>query len=96
MPTYQIQRGDTLIVVARKNDVSVEDLMRVNGITAAEAFTIQPGQELLIPVEGSELPQVSAASSQHEPGAGEGLLRDALRADFRRPRLCGDCGNLRF
>lgn len=54
MPTYEIRRGDTLIVVARKNDVSVEDLMRVNGISAAEAFTIQPGEKLLIPVEGSE------------------------------------------
>ena len=53
MPTYAIQRGDTLVVVARRTGVSVEDLMRVNGISAAEAFTIQPGQELLIPVEGS-------------------------------------------
>ena len=53
MPTYAIQRGDTLVVVARRTGVSVEDLMRVNGISAADAFTIQPGQELLIPVEGS-------------------------------------------
>ena len=64
MPTYEIRRGDTLIVVAKKNDVSVEDLMRVNDISPAEAFTIQPGQTLLIPVEGSE---PAASTDADEP-----------------------------
>lgn len=63
MPTYEIQRGDTLVVIARKNDVSVDDLMRVNDISAAEAFTIQPGQKLLIPVEGSEVVEEPATVS---------------------------------
>ncbi|MFN2202829.1 MAG: LysM peptidoglycan-binding domain-containing protein [Caldilineaceae bacterium] len=53
MPTYEIQRGDTLIVIAKKNDVRVDDLMSVNDISAADAFSIQPGQKLLIPLEGT-------------------------------------------
>lgn len=67
MPTYVIQRGDTLVVVARKHDVSVEDLMRVNSIGAAQAFTIQPGQELLIPVEGSVGAQDPTATPTSTP-----------------------------
>lgn len=55
-PTYQIRRGDTLIVVARRHEVSLEDLMLANGIDAQDAFTIQPGQILVIPTEGYQPP----------------------------------------
>ena len=52
MPTYQIRKGDTLIMVARRHDVLLEDLMSANDLDSQEAFTIQPGQILVIPVNG--------------------------------------------
>ena len=64
-PTYQIRRGDTLIVVARRYEVSLEDLMQANDIEANEAFTIQPGQILIIPTGDYQPP----ATSTPEPTA---------------------------
>ncbi len=56
VPTYQIRRGDTLIMVARRHEVSLEDLMLANNIDAQDAFTIQPGQVLVIPTGGYQPP----------------------------------------
>ncbi len=53
MPKYSIRRGDTLMGIAQKHDVTVDDLMRVNEFTTADVLSLQPGQEILIPVEGS-------------------------------------------
>jgi LysM repeat protein len=55
VPTYEIRRGDTLIVIAQRHDVAVDDLMRLNGIAPNDAFSIQPGDILLIPV-GDDVP----------------------------------------
>ncbi len=58
-PTYEIRRGDTLIVVARRYEVALEDLMRANNISPNEAFTIQPGQILVIPTGDDPTPTAS-------------------------------------
>jgi len=47
---YIVQPGDTLSSIARKYDVSLEDLMRANNI--ANADYVQLGQELKIPIGG--------------------------------------------
>jgi LysM repeat protein len=52
---YIVQAGDTLSSIARKFDVSLEDLMQANGITDPDYVLL--GQELLIPIGG--LPQVT-------------------------------------
>jgi LysM repeat protein len=52
---YIVQAGDTLTSIARKFDVSLEDLMLANGITDPDYVLL--GQELLIPIGG--LPQVT-------------------------------------
>jgi nucleoid-associated protein YgaU len=46
--TYTVQSGDTPWGIAARHNVSVEDLLRANGLT--EEDTIRPGQSLRIPV----------------------------------------------
>jgi LysM repeat protein len=36
--------------IAQRFNVSVEEILRVNGLTAEQADLIAPGQELVIPV----------------------------------------------
>ena len=45
---YTVQPGDTLWSIATRHKISVEDLLRANGLT--EEDTIRPGQPLRIPV----------------------------------------------
>jgi LysM repeat protein len=59
-PTYYIvQPGDTLGSVASRFDISLEDLMRANGITNPDY--VQVGQELLVPIGG--LPAATPTST---------------------------------
>ncbi len=44
--TYTVVAGDTLFSIAKRNNVTVNDLMVANGLTT---HTIQPGQTLVIP-----------------------------------------------
>jgi len=46
--TYTVQLGDTPWSIAARHKISVEDLLRTNGLTDKD--TIQPGQSLRIPV----------------------------------------------
>ncbi len=46
--TYRVQRGDTLSEIARRYQVSVRELMRMNGIRNPRR--LQPGQRLKIPI----------------------------------------------
>jgi len=48
--TYIVQPGDTLGTIAQQFDVSMEDLMRANGIDNADYLLL--GQELIIPIGG--------------------------------------------
>ena len=48
--TYIVQPGDTLGTIAQQFDVSMEDLMRANGIDNADYLLL--GQELVIPIGG--------------------------------------------
>ncbi|MGB5756867.1 MAG: LysM domain-containing protein [Acidimicrobiales bacterium] len=45
--SYVVESGDTLSVIARRFNVSVDALSQANGIT--DVNTIRPGQELVIP-----------------------------------------------
>jgi LysM repeat protein len=49
--TYIVQANDTLSLIAGRFGVTVDSIMEVNGLTD---YTIQVGQELLIPVEAEE------------------------------------------
>lgn len=67
---YAVQAGETLSEIARKNGVSVEDLMRVNGIPNADAIYV--GQRLRFPLE-----EAPVDATVHEVEPGEGLLQIA-------------------
>jgi LysM repeat protein len=45
---HTVRAGDTLFDIARSNDLTVDELLAANGLTEADAFTIQPGDELII------------------------------------------------
>lgn len=47
--TYTVQAGDTLFRIAAQFDVSVEDIIRANNLSAAQADNLTVGQELIIP-----------------------------------------------
>lgn len=47
--TYVIQPGDTIRAIAEEYDVTVTELMELNDMSAEDADTIMPDQEILIP-----------------------------------------------
>jgi LysM repeat protein len=47
--TYTVRGGDTILAIALRNNVSVEDMLAANGLTINDARTLQPGDELIIP-----------------------------------------------
>ncbi|MCS6828674.1 MAG: LysM peptidoglycan-binding domain-containing protein [Caldilinea sp.] len=56
-----IRAGDTLFEIAMANDVSLSALLAANGLTENDVYTIQPGDEIVIPdpsapVEASPTP----------------------------------------
>lgn len=47
--TYVVRQGDTLVVIAQRNGITVAQLMAANGLGQSDAFTLRPGQTLIIP-----------------------------------------------
>lgn len=47
--TYLVRQGDTLVVIAQRNNTTVAELMTANGLSQSDAFTLRPGQTLIIP-----------------------------------------------
>ena len=81
--TYTVRAGDTILAIALRNDVSVEDMLAANGMSINDARTLQPGDELIVPgPEGipTATPAATAAPAQQ-------LERQRLRRPARlRPR----------
>ena len=47
---YQVRAGDTILGIATRYDVTVDELMAANNIAARDVTRIQPGRMLVIPV----------------------------------------------
>lgn len=62
---HTVEKGQTLYRIARTYEISVDDLMAVNGIEDPTQLRI--GQELLIPGEAKVRPVVVADSPEPEP-----------------------------
>lgn len=60
---YQVERGDTLVLIASEYGVDVEDLMAANDIGERDVFAIQPGQMLIIPVPAEAPAEVEVAAA---------------------------------
>jgi LysM repeat protein len=60
---YVVRAGDTLITIAARHEVEVDEIMTANDISERDVYAIQPGQILVIPVEPeTESAQVAAES----------------------------------
>jgi LysM repeat protein len=51
---YQVDRGDTLVSIAARYDVTVDELMEANNISEQDVYVLQPGQMLIIPLPTPE------------------------------------------
>ncbi len=85
-----VQRGDTLYGLSRRHRVSLNELMRVNGLTSP---ALQPGQKLVLPVTPTQQraaprPQVAAIEPAPAPSDWAGTYTvqrgDSLYAIARR------------
>ena len=47
--TYTVRAGDTILAIALRNNVAVEDMLAANGMSINDARTLQPGDDLIIP-----------------------------------------------
>ena len=73
--TYTVRAGDTILAIALRNDVSVEDMLAANGMSINDARTLQPGDELIVPgPEGipTATPAATATSAATATGAASG------------------------
>jgi LysM repeat protein len=64
--TYVVEEGDILWSIAEKFGVDIQILMYVNDIAVADEIFV--GQELIIPVEGTELPTETPLPATLLPG----------------------------
>ena len=81
-PTYIVQRGDTLSLIARRYDTTVRAIAELNGIVNPNLIYVS--QRLLIPSAGHSPPslrqaQDTAPSQIHVVRPGETLTRIASR-----------------
>lgn len=65
---YQVQSGDTLLGIAQRYNVSVEDIVAANSLPSPDILDI--GQQLIIPVDGVVSDETSAASAAEESPSG--------------------------
>lgn len=60
--SYTINSGDTLIYIAAVWDITLDDLMQANGLSADDATRLQIGQVLVIPLSGCTVSRPIATS----------------------------------
>lgn len=85
LDVYEVRSGDTLFEIASAYDVTVEDLLAANALTEDDVYTIQPGDELIIPgptPAGGATATPAAPAATYTVRAGDTLLAIALRNDL--------------
>jgi LysM repeat protein len=84
LDVYEVRSGDTLFEIATEYDIAVDDLLAANGLTEDDVFTIQPGDELIIPgptPEGGPTATPTAAAATYTVRPGDTMLAIAARND---------------
>jgi LysM repeat protein len=66
--TYTVRAGDTLMAIALRLGIGVDELLLANDMTINDARTLQPGDELLLP--GAEGPATPTATATTTPTPG--------------------------
>lgn len=73
---YTVRPGDTVIGIARRFNVTSRNLLAANGMTADDARRIRPGDVLLIPAPGQNIPTPTPTGGPASPGAGQSTTVD--------------------
>ena len=93
---YRIRAGDTLFELALANDISLEALLAANNLTEDDVFTIQPGDDILIPDPNATAAPAATAAPTPTPApegvtytvrAGDTLMAIGLRFDVNIQRI---------
>lgn len=83
--THVVARGESIARIAKRNGVTVQDILQANNIPAKEASKIRPGKRLVIPSKGGAKSSGkgstsgSAKSKTHTISRGESLSTIAKR-----------------
>lgn len=92
--THVVARGESIARIAKKNGVTVQDILAANNIPAKEASKIRPGKRLVIPsaagaTKGSSKSNSSSKKSKtHTISRGESLSTIAKRYGVTVQELC--------
>ena len=93
---YRIRTGDTLFDLALANDLSLEVLLAANNLSEDDVYTIQPGDEIIIPdpnasLEALETPTPSPAPTRdsviHTVQSGDTLMAIGMRYGVNLQRI---------
>lgn len=64
---YRIRPGDTLFEIALGNDISLETLLAANDMTEDDVYTIQPGDDIVIPDPNATVAPAATATATSAP-----------------------------
>ncbi len=91
---YRIRAGDTLFELALDNDISLETLLAANSLTEDDVYTIQPGDDIIIPDPNAPLEPTATATPTLAPEgvtytvrAGDTLMAIGLRFGVNIQRI---------
>jgi LysM repeat protein len=93
--TYRVQAGDTPIAIANTFGVSVDALLRANGLSLADARNLRTGQELIIPNGAQTNSANSPVAANNTNGAPQAIRLDPprLRSPENGAQLSCAAGN---
>lgn len=90
---YRIRPGDTLFELALDNDISLEALLAANGLTEDDVYTIQPGDDIIIPdpnapaATATPTPTLAPEGFTYTVRAGDTLMAIGLRYGVNIQRI---------
>ncbi|HRA68831.1 MAG TPA: LysM peptidoglycan-binding domain-containing protein, partial [Caldilinea sp.] len=83
--TYTIRAGDTLMAIGLRFGVNVQRILDANGMTLAQARSLRPGQELIIPgeedVASTPTPQPTVAAAAPATAPTPAAVASGVRLD---------------
>lgn len=89
--THVVSRGESISAIAKRNGVTVNEILAANNIAAKDAAKIRPGKRLTIPAKGSAAKGGkgnTTASRTHTVARGESLTLIAKRYGVTVQELC--------
>ncbi|GIV74818.1 MULTISPECIES: LysM peptidoglycan-binding domain-containing protein [Caldilinea] len=94
--TYTVQPGDTLMAIGMRFGVNLQRILDANNLTLAQARTLRPGQQLIIPGDappGSPTPTVVPVAPSPTPATAAASIRlDAPVLRTPENRVSVKCG----